>query len=382
MMKKSKNPGNIDSHHPQDDLEASSRQNASDDSIETVLEAAARASQVNCAKPSVWGNSAFLIAASVILFIILVMVFGHHSDQKAQEASNQMMVTQNSSDELAENLERLQQSQALPSSASFNQADDQAAFSKEMLSRQNAPMEIYSASESSLNPANTQAANEASVLAGHNAYAQFANQSMDASTVTATQILHPEYTIASGEFIHATLETAISSDLPGQVRAITETPVYAYLGQAPIIPAGSRLIGQYSSSVMQGQNRIFVIWNRIILPNGISVMINSPGTDELGRAGNGADDVDTHFFARFGQAILLSLIGAGAANVGVSASNTQNNSAADYRSAMAQSFQQSAEDSLQTASSMPPTLTIYQGAKINVFVSHDLDFYGVLHESA
>jgi type IV secretion system protein VirB10 len=112
----------------------------------------------------------------------------------------------------------------------------------------------------------------------------------------------------------------------------------------------------------------------------VSAQINSPGTDQLGMAGQLADDVNTHFFARFGEASLLSIIGAGAANAGVSTTD-QYNSAAQYRMAIAQSFQQSADTSLQNTIQTKPTLTVDQGAAINVFVAHDIDFYSVMKSS-
>jgi len=195
--------------------------------------------------------------------------------------------------------------------------------------------------------------------------------------VTATQVAHPGFTIMAGEFIHAVLETAINSDLPGMVRAVISRPVYSYTGERIIIPAGSRLMGQYSSSMLQGQSRVMVIWNRVVLPNGIAVQLNSPGTDSLGIAGQGADSINRHFLARFGQSVLLSLLGAASATAGVDTSNPYN-SVAQYRSAISQSFQQSAQKSLQNSLPIKPTLHIYQGANINVFVAHDLSFFNVL----
>ncbi len=217
-------------------------------------------------------------------------------------------------------------------------------------------------------------------FAGQSTFDQFGNQNTGASTVFATRVAHPSYSIVSGEFLHAVLETAIQSDLPGMVRAIISKPVYAYTGDTALIPAGSRLIGQYSSTVLQGQNRVFVIWNRVILPNGVSAQLNSPGVDPLGVAGQGADNVNTHFFARFGEASLLSIMGAAAANYGVHPED-QYNSSASYRMAMSQSFQQSAQQSLENSLPMQPTITIHQGAEINVFVARDIDFYPVFSES-
>ncbi len=253
-----------------------------------------------------------------------------------------------------------------------------ATPSKDYVARQHAPTSMYS-SPASERQTSVTASDNPSGFAGHSANARFANTATVATAVKASHLAHPAYTIANGEFLHAVLETAIDSDLPGMVRAVVSRPAYAYTGEQPIIPAGARLIGQYSSEIAQGQRRVMVIWNRMLLPNGITVQLNSPGVDALGRAGQGADSVNRHFFERFGESALLSLIGAGTATAGVN-DNDQYNSASQYRMAISQSFRQSAQDSLQGSVAMKPSLHIYQGARINVFVAHDLSFYDVLKD--
>jgi type IV secretion system protein VirB10 len=89
-----------------------------------------------------------------------------------------------------------------------------------------------------------------------------------------------------------------------------------------------------------------------------------------------ADEIDRHFWERFGTASLLSLIGAGAANVGVNGQD-QNNSSSMYREAVASSFAQSADQSLQQDSRTAPTLKTYQGKPIMVFVAKDLHFEAI-----
>ncbi len=202
------------------------------------------------------------------------------------------------------------------------------------------------------------------------------NANKEMMDVSAEKINHPEYTLVAGELIPAILETAVNSELPGMTRAIVSAPVYAYIGRRIMIPKGSRLIGQYSAAVAQSQNRLLIIWNRIILPNGISVRLDSASADDLGRVGMGADQVDNHFMARFGEAALLSLLGAGSATAGVSGDD-QYNSLAQYRNALAESFQQSAQQSLQESLPIKPTLHIHQGTAIKVFVAKDLSFYNV-----
>ena len=115
------------------------------------------------------------------------------------------------------------------------------------------------------------------------------------------------------------------------------------------------------------------MWTRLITPNGTSIQLGSPGVDSLGVAGMTADEINRHFWERFGTASLLSLIGAGAANVGVNGQD-QNNSASQYREAVASSFAQSADQSLQQGGRIAPTLKKYQGQPIMVFVAKDLHF--------
>jgi len=194
-----------------------------------------------------------------------------------------------------------------------------------------------------------------------------------ASTVTAIALSSLGTLIAQGNFIHAIMEPAINSDLSGMLRAIVSEPVYAEDGSKVLVPPGSRLIGEYKNSIMQGQSRIFIIWHRLITPEGISVQLESNGVDNLGVAGMGADSIDRHFWERFGTASLLSMIGVGAATAGVSGSD-MNNSVSAYRSAIANSFSQSASQSFQQDGNIAPTLTSIQGKPIMVFVARDLQF--------
>jgi type IV secretion system protein VirB10 len=195
-----------------------------------------------------------------------------------------------------------------------------------------------------------------------------------APIVRATHILHPETTLVQGAILQATLEPRIVSDLPGMLRAVVSDDVYSDDETEVLIPKGTRLVGQYSSGILPGQNRIFVIWQRLIRPDGIDILLNSPGTDQLGGAGIVASGIDHHFFEQFGTAALLSVIGAGAANIGVKPTDQLNSSSA-YREAIAESFSQSAQNTLQNTGQIKPTLYVNQGAKISVFVARDLDFY-------
>jgi type IV secretion system protein VirB10 len=175
-----------------------------------------------------------------------------------------------------------------------------------------------------------------------------------------------------GKLIDAELETAINTDLPGQIRAIVSSPLYAEQGREPLLTTGSRLIGVYSSAIRKGQVRVFAIWNRAIRPDGVEVTLDSHATDALGRSGM-LGETDNHFAQVFGTSILLSIIGAGTSTVSVSP-ETRNNSADEYRQQVQQSFGRTADRLLQPYGGIPPTNTIRQGERIKVFLNRDLDF--------
>lgn len=118
----------------------------------------------------------------------------------------------------------------------------------------------------------------------------------------ASQLRDPSNTIIEGTVIAAVLETALNSDLPGYVRAVVTREVKGFDGARTLVPRGSRLIGQYKSGVALGQSRTFVIWTRLVRPDGAMIELASPATDGLGRGGLDGD-VNTHFFERFGGAL-------------------------------------------------------------------------------
>lgn len=182
----------------------------------------------------------------------------------------------------------------------------------------------------------------------------------------ARALPHPGDTVAQGSIIAGVLETAINSDLPGYARALVTRDVRGFDGQRVLIPRGSRLIGQYRASPMQGQQRTFVIWTRLIRPDGVNVDLNSPAADALGRGGlEGV--TDTHFLQRFGGAILLSLIGA-AADVASSGDDTQ------VVIGSVRGGESAAAAALNQQLAIPPTVQVAQGTPIRVFVTRDLDF--------
>ncbi len=188
----------------------------------------------------------------------------------------------------------------------------------------------------------------------------------------AQQIDHLPYKILHGKLIEAVLEPRATSDLPGMVCATVQRDIYGAQERHRLIPWGSRICGVYSAQVRKGQDRLFVIWNTLRRPDGVQVTLDSAGADQLGTAGIGGR-VDTHFTQIFGMSALLSIIGAGASNVGVS-SGDQYNSAAAYRQSVQQAAAQSAQSALQPYLGIQPTISVPAGARVRIYANKDLDF--------
>lgn len=190
--------------------------------------------------------------------------------------------------------------------------------------------------------------------------------------IHSTSLGEREFIIAQGKLLDAVLESAINTDQPGMVRALISDDIYGDSGRTVLLPRGSRLIGQYDSAVAQGQSRVFIIWQRVIRPDGIDIALDSGGTDPLGQAGV-EGQVNRHFFTMFGAATLLSMIGATASTVGVGPQDS-NNSLSAYRSSVSQGFNEAASTVLGVFVRIKPTITIHPGEAIKVFVSRDLYF--------
>ena len=177
----------------------------------------------------------------------------------------------------------------------------------------------------------------------------------------ATRMEHPGQTVAQGTLIPAVLETAINSDLPGYVRAVVSGDIRSFDGSRVLVPRSSRLIGQYKSGVAGGQTRAYVMWTRLIRPDGVSVQLASPAVDESGQTGL-AGSVDNHFMKRFGSALLLSVVGTASAV------------ASGGASLIVGGGESAAAVAAQHDSQIAPTIRVRQGQPIRVFTAKDLDF--------
>lgn len=229
-------------------------------------------------------------------------------------------------------------------------------------------------SSQSTQPAQS-AADETFTQNGQDRKLAFVNASVDRRTTSPDRIVAPasSYVVQAGNIIPASLITGIRSDLPGQITAqVTESIFDSPTGRFLLIPQGTRLIGVYDSQVSFGQSRVLLVWTRLIMPNGRSIVLErQPGADTAGYSGL-EDDVDNHWGALFKAALLSTLLGVGS-ELGAG-SDTGNNGdiIQALRRGSSDSLNQTGQKVVQRNLNIQPTLTIRPGFPVRVIVNRDL----------
>ena len=199
----------------------------------------------------------------------------------------------------------------------------------------------------------------------------FLNAAVDRRTVAPDRVAAPAspYVLQAGAVIPAALITGIRSDLPGQITAqVTEHIYDSPTGRILLVPQGTRIIGQYSNDVGFGQRRVLLVWNRLIFPNGRSIVLErQPGADTQGYAGL-EDGVDYHWWDLAKAAGLSTLLAVGA------------ELAVDDDDRLVQAIRNGGQDTINDAGqqivrrqlNVAPTLTIRPGFPVRVIVTRDL----------
>lgn len=180
-----------------------------------------------------------------------------------------------------------------------------------------------------------------------------------------------DFIVAMGTSIPCVLETALSSDQPGFASCVINRDVLSDNGRVVLMEKGTQVVGEYRGGLRRGQKRLFVLWNRAKTPKGVIITLASPATDALGRAGVDGY-VDTHWWERFGSAILLSIVGDASS---YASSRLQDSDVEAQNTTSA--GQQAAAIAVEQSINIPPTLEKHQGELVSIFVARDLDFSGV-----
>lgn len=201
--------------------------------------------------------------------------------------------------------------------------------------------------------------------------------------VLASRFANPSMTIPKGTVIQAVLESAVDSTRPGMVRAVISRDVRGFDGTRILIPRGCRIIGEYKSDVVSGQNRASIQWERLLRPDAVEIHLDSPSADPLGRSGV-KGDVHSHVTTRVGYALFQTAL-----NIGTQvAANELSSGAGVYvvpipiagggSSITGGSTQGVGVSAPQLAPSIPQvSLTVRQGTTVSVFAARDLDFSSV-----
>ncbi|WP_342366469.1 type IV secretion system protein VirB10 [Sphingomonas sp. CFBP 13706] len=184
----------------------------------------------------------------------------------------------------------------------------------------------------------------------------------------ATMMPNRNYLITAGTLIPCILQTAMNSTQPGYTSCIVPRDVFSENGRVVLLEKGTKVLGQYQGGLQQGQNRLFVVWTRATTPRGVAIELGSPASDALGRAGM-AGGVDTFFWARFGGAVMLSLIDA--------AGQAGSNAVASSGSYNVSQPSNAAGQSLQQSQNIRPVLKKNQGEEVGIFVAKDFNFADV-----
>jgi type IV secretion system protein TrbI len=203
----------------------------------------------------------------------------------------------------------------------------------------------------------------------------FVNASVDTRTTSPDRAAAPAspYIVQAGNIIPAALITGIRSDLPGQITAqVTENVFDSPTGRFLLVPQGTRLIGIYDSQVAFGQSRVLLVWTRLIMPNGRSIVLErQPGADTAGYAGL-EDEVDNHWVALFKAALLSTLLGVGSELGSTTGTGTNSDVVTALRRGSSDSLNQTGQKVVQQNLNIQPTLTVRPGFPVRVIVNRDL----------
>jgi type IV secretory pathway VirB10-like protein len=204
----------------------------------------------------------------------------------------------------------------------------------------------------------------------------FVNAPIDRRTTSPERLVKPAspFVVQAGTMIPAALITGIRSDLPGQITAqVTENVYDTPTGRARLIPQGARLIGIYDSQVTFGQSRVLLVWTRLVMPDGRSIVLErQPGADAAGYSGL-EDEVDNHWKELLGAAALSTLLAVGTeVNSGTDVSDTNSAIIQALRRGAGNSINQTGQQVVRRNLNIQPTLTIRPGFPVRVIVNRDL----------
>lgn len=178
----------------------------------------------------------------------------------------------------------------------------------------------------------------------------------------ASRVIDRNFLLARGKSTSCTTISRIDSTQPGLVTCVGDADVYSDNGNVLLFEKGTEYIGLMRGGLQQGQARVFILWEEARTPKGVKVMLASPAADSLGATGVDGY-VDSHFWQRFGGALMLSIVQDSVARAGSSSAP-----------ATAGAGQDAAAEAVRNSVNIPPTLKKNHGQTVTIQVARDIDF--------
>lgn len=179
----------------------------------------------------------------------------------------------------------------------------------------------------------------------------------------ASRVMDRNFLLARGKSTSCTTISRIDSTQSGLVTCVGDTDVYSDNGNVLLFEKGTEYIGLMRGGLQQGQARVFILWEEARTPKGVKVMLASPAADSLGATGVDGY-VDTHFWQRFGGALMLSIVQDATSRAG----------SAQAAPATAGAGQDAAAEAVRNSINIPPTLKKIHGQTVTIQVARDVDF--------
>jgi type IV secretory pathway VirB10-like protein len=203
------------------------------------------------------------------------------------------------------------------------------------------------------------------------AYAE-KGRSSDFDLHNGMQEARSPYTMFAGTVIPCVMVTGVNSDLPGQISCMVSQNVYdTVTGKYLLLPQGTKAIGSYDSHIAYGQDRVLVVWTRLLRPDGSNIGLEGmPGTDLSGYAGI-TGKVNNHYWRLAGGVVLGSIIGAGAQVAAGANSQNPSFSALAVQGA-GQNINQAGQQITRKNLDIQPTIEVKPGERVNIFATRDI----------
>ncbi|MGP4920733.1 MULTISPECIES: type IV secretion system protein VirB10 [Pseudomonas] len=195
--------------------------------------------------------------------------------------------------------------------------------------------------------------------------------------VMASMLLNPSLTVPQGKMIRCGTTTELDTTVPGMVSCLVSADVMSADNKVVLISKGAQVTGEVSGGIKDGQARVFVLWTRLRNPDQSIVYLDSPGTNRLGSAGV-PGQVNSHFWERYGPALMLSVLSDAGSALVQSAANSGNSTNTNINLDNTSSTSDSmGREALKATLSIPPTLYAPQGDSVSIYVARDVDFSDV-----